>query len=111
MMVKTIALIKRKAGLSREEFHRHYEEVHAPLILRLLPNIRKYVRNHVIVPEGAEDPGYDCVTELWYDSMEDYRASIAVWGTETGKPIRDDEDTFLDRSGLAFFLVEEAVSV
>jgi len=36
-MVKTIALIKRKPGLSREEFIRHYEEVHAPLALKHVP--------------------------------------------------------------------------
>ncbi|NQT48625.1 MAG: EthD domain-containing protein [Chloroflexi bacterium] len=109
-MVKAIALIKRKPGLSREEFRRHYEEVHAPLILKTAPNIVKYVRNHVIVPGGAEEPPFDCVTELWFESMEGFKAGVAVWGTEAGKVIRDDEDSFLDRSKLAFFLVDETAS-
>ena len=69
-MVKAIALIKRKPGLSREEFVKHYEEVHAPLILGLLTTIKRYARNHIIVPAGAEEPEFDCVTELWYDDME-----------------------------------------
>ncbi|RLC94052.1 MAG: EthD family reductase [Chloroflexi bacterium] len=109
-MVKVIALIARKPGLSREEFRRHYEEVHAPLVLRTLPGIRRYVRNHVIGAPLSEGPGFDCITEVWYDSMQDYKASMAVWGQEAGRPIREDEDTFLDRSRLALFLVEEEVS-
>jgi uncharacterized protein (TIGR02118 family) len=109
-MVKVIALIKRKPGLSREDFRRHYEEVHAPLILKHSAGLKKYVRNHIIVPAGTEEPEFDCITELWYDSMEDYKASIAVWRTEAGQVIRDDEDSFLDRSKLAFFIVEENVS-
>lgn len=109
-MVKAIALIKRKPGLSREEFRRHYEEVHAPLILAHAPHIVKYVRNHVIVSRGADDPPFDSVTELWFDSMEGFKADTAIWGTEAGKVIRDDEDSFLDRSKLAFFLVNETVS-
>ena len=109
-MVKAVALIKRKPGLSREEFARHYEEVHAPLILKHSPTLKRYVRNHVIVPAGAEEPEYDCVTELWYDNMDGYKATIDFWLSEAGKVIRDDEDSFLDRSKLAFFLVEEHVS-
>jgi len=109
-MVKAIALIKRKSGLSREDFRQHYEEVHAPLILKHSVGLKKYVRNHIIVPVGAEEPDFDCITELWYDSVGDYKASIAVWSTKAGQVIRNDEDSFLDRSKLAFFLVEEKVS-
>ena len=109
-MVKAIALIKRKSGLSREEFVEHYEEVHAPLILRLLTTVKRYARNHIIVPAGAEEPEFDCVTELWYDDMEGYKAMGEFWSSEAGKAIRDDEDSFLDRSKLQFFLVEEKVS-
>jgi len=109
-MVKAIALIKRKPGLSPEEFFKHYEEVHAPLILRHAKGLNRYVRNHVIVPPGGHEPEFDCITELWYESMESYRASIAVWRTEAGREIREDEDSFLDRSKLVFLLAEEKVS-
>ena len=46
-MVKYIALIKRKKGLSREEFVRYWKEVHAPLACKLVPGLRKYVQNYV----------------------------------------------------------------
>ena len=38
-MIKTIAFLKRKAGLSREAFIRYYETRHAPLILSIAPQI------------------------------------------------------------------------
>jgi hypothetical protein len=59
-MVKVIALIRRKPGLSREGFLKHYEEVHAPLALKHFPTFKRYVRNHIITPPGAEEP------EIWF---------------------------------------------
>ena len=109
-MVKAIAVIKRKQGLSREEFARHYEEVHAPLVLKCFPTIRKYVRNHIVVAAGADEPDFDCITELWFDDIEGHAAVYDVWKSEVGKPIRDDEKTFIDRSRLINLLVEERVT-
>jgi len=109
-MVKAIALLKRKPGFSREEFVSHYEEIHAPLIMKHSTGLEKYVRNHVVALADGEEPGFDCITELWYHDMEAFKSSISVWGTEAGKVIRDDEDSFLDRSKIAFFLVDEKIS-
>ena len=109
-MVKTIALIKRKAGISREEFVRHYEEVHAPLALKHLPMIRKYVRNHIFENPGAEGPGFDCITELWLDSNEDVKDLLNFVQSEEGQVIRDDEEKFLDRENTKFIMVEEKIS-
>jgi uncharacterized protein (TIGR02118 family) len=113
-MVKAIALIKRRAGLSREEFVRHYEDVHAPLILKHLPTVRRYARNYVtslvVAPTCAEELDFDCITELWFDDMEGYKAMTRVRSSAAGKVIEDDEETFLDRSKLFFFLVSEKIS-
>ena len=79
-MIKAIGLIKRKPGLSREEFVKHYEEVHAPLALKYFPTIKRYVRNHIITPSGAEEPQFDCITEFWYDDMEGYQAVLNALG-------------------------------
>ncbi|MFC1944067.1 EthD domain-containing protein [Chloroflexota bacterium] len=64
-MIKTMILFKRKPDLSHEEFVRHYEEVHAPLGIKCLPNMKGYVRNHIITAPGAEKPDLDCITEVW----------------------------------------------
>ena len=112
-MVKAIALIKRKPGLSREEFVRHYEEVHAPLAVKYFPTLKRYVRNHIITPLGAEEPEFDCITEFWYEDMEGLQAVVDALGdyeTEIGQIFRDDEETFMDRSKTVAFLVEEKVS-
>ena len=107
-MVKAITLIKRKAGISREEFVKHYEEVHAPLALKHF-SFRRYVRNHII-PSGVEEPAFDCITEVWFDDMAKYHVGINFWQSEAGQVIRDDEESFMDRSKMVYFLVEEKVS-
>lgn len=108
-MVKAIALLKRKPGLSREEFIEHYEKVHVPLILKYSTGVVKYVRNFV-VSDGITEPEFDCITELWYEDMKAFKATIGVWGTDEGQVIRDDEDSFLVRENIKFCLVEEHFS-
>jgi len=109
-MIKTIALIHRKAGISREEFAQHYEEVHAPLALKHLPMIKRYIRNHVIDVPGMEGPDFDCVSEFWFDSIED-AMEVAEWAqSDDGQVIRDDEAMFMDSSKTISFMVDERVS-
>ena len=109
-MVKTIVLIKRKSELSREEFEKHYEEVHAPLALKHLPMIKRYVRNHVVGVAGMEAPDFDCLTELWFDTLEDAAKVIEFVQSDAGQVIRDDEQKFLDSDKTISFLVDEKVS-
>jgi uncharacterized protein (TIGR02118 family) len=109
-MVKTIALIKRKAGISKQDFVKHYEEVHAPLALKHLPMIRKYVRNHICETPGTKDLGFDCITELWLDNNADVKNLLEFVQSDAGKVIRDDEEKFLDRVNTKFIMVEEKVS-
>lgn len=109
-MVKGIALLKRKPGLSPEEFRRHYEEVHAPLIRKLAPSIGKYVRNYVIArpfPPASGETEFDCVTEQWFENMEGFQEMIDAMAGEAGRAIRADERTFLDRGRTVYVLVEE----
>jgi len=46
-MIKVMAFIKRKPGISHEEFVQHYEEVHAPLAVKHLTTISRYVRPRI----------------------------------------------------------------
>ena len=106
-MIKVMVMIKRKPGISHEEFCKHYEEVHAPLALKLLPTIKKYVRNYVVILPGMEEPGFDCITEFWYDDMEGTQASIDTLNSDAGKVIQDDEATFMDKDKQVVLLVDE----
>ena len=111
-MVKAMTLTKRKPGLSREEFIRHYEEVHVPLGLKYFPTMKRYVRNYVITPPGPKELDFDCITEYWYDSMDDLQAAVRFWQSELegAQVIRDDELSFRDESKTVWFLVEEKVT-
>jgi len=109
-MIKIFALIHRKEGISREEFTRHYEESHAPLALKLFPQTKKYVRNHVVDIPGMKAPAFDCISEFWYDSIEDAMAVAEMAQSESGQAIRDDEDKFMDSSQTISFIVDERVS-
>ena len=109
-MIKTIALITRKEGVTRKEFAQHYEEVHAPLALKHLTTIKRYVRNHVIstlVPSLLE---FDCISEFWFESLEDAMRVQEFSQSEAGQVLRDDEARFMDSSKTLSFLVEEKSS-
>jgi EthD domain len=101
-MIKIVALIKRRADVSHEEFSDYYEHRHAPLFHRTIPPevagaITHYVQNHALqLGSGATEPAYDCVTEIGFADL----AGLRVWSDwylgEGGKVLRDDEERFMD---------------
>jgi hypothetical protein len=127
-MVKTIVLIKRHPSLTREQFSRHWSDVHAPLA-RSVPStsryIVKYVQNHLL--EGAEleamerDLGdglqglsgpdanfqYDCVMEAYFQTAADLRDFFL--SREYFEYIEPDERRFVDREKCVAFMVSERV--
>ena len=109
-MIKQIELIKRKQNLSREAFSRHYEEVFAPLMLTSSPSIKRYVRNHIISPLAGGEPDFDCVTEVWFEDMDGFKANVKLYSSEAGKVIRDELEKFVDTSKIVAFLVQETVT-
>ncbi|WP_156112205.1 EthD domain-containing protein, partial [Prescottella defluvii] len=63
-MIKAVALLARKPDLSHDEFVAYYENNHAKLIRRLLPQIREYRRNYLdrdtgIGADGVGPPDFD----------------------------------------------------
>ena len=112
-MVKGIVLVKRKPGLTLEEFRQQYEEVQVPLTLSLFHTIRRYVRNYVTTiafPPGVEEPEFDCITELWFDNMEDFQAMMDETGGAAVRAMAHSQKVFLDGAKTVYFLVEEVES-
>ncbi len=112
-MIKTISFSARKPGLSHEDFVRHYEENHAPLALKHFTTFRKYVRNYSVAMPGADEPGFDCITEFWFDDIEGALKVQEILGdykTEVGRMFLEDEERFQDRGKTRSFLVDERVS-
>ncbi len=106
-MIKTIALIRRKPGISREEFMRHYEDVHAPLAMACLPGLRGYVRNFAIAAPGSEDPDFDVVSEFWFDDAAALQAVHDFLRSDAARALREDEARFIDSVSIRACRVEE----
>lgn len=83
-MVKLVALLRRRDGLSTEEFNRWWIRDHAP-IAKQLPGLRGYRINLAV---GGPEPvlPYDGTAELWFDSVEAMEAAFATpLGQEAGR--------------------------
>ena len=112
-MFKCIALLKRKNGLSREQFIEYYETRHAPLMRRLLPQMTDYRRNYfdvagAFVYPGASLPDFDVVTEMWVEDRAAYDAMIAIaTRPDVARIIAEDEEHFLDRDQTRMLIVDE----
>lgn len=115
-MIKAIALLRRKDGLSREAFIAYYETRHAPLIRTLLPHIADYCRNYV-VREGAFTSevatlDFDSVTEMRFASRAHYDAFLtAAADPQTAALIAQDEENVFDRAATRMFVVDETPSL
>lgn len=74
-MIKRMGFVKRKEGMSLEDSHAHWLNVHAPLAAKA-PGLRHYVVSTTIVGEGLSySPAYDGLAEFWYDDMDALEAA------------------------------------
>jgi uncharacterized protein (TIGR02118 family) len=76
-MVKLVALLKRKPGISREEFARRWLEDHPAFTWRI-PGLREYRINIATDRQPADAPDFDGTAELWWDSIEAMEAAFAT---------------------------------
>lgn len=125
-MIKMIEFLKKKPGLSDEEFRQFYENGHAKLIeriegLKLDGLLLDYRRNYVMhgylgqrpskskTPDGRAD--YDCVTEMTFPD-EAALKNLQQMLTDPGirAMLIEDEEKFLDRSATRIVVCDEAVS-
>jgi hypothetical protein len=88
-MVKSFTFIKKKAGLTQEEFLRYWKEKHGPLAARVVPGLRKYIQCH----------------------PESHRSFLTWRQSEEAKILREDEEKFIDTSKWVRFVAEEHIIV
>src|SRR5207249_1353232 len=74
-VIKRISLVRRKEGMSREEFLAHWMGPHAEIVRRL-PGLRG-LRFGVVQRWSPEEAAWDGVGELWFDSIEAADAAFA----------------------------------
>jgi uncharacterized protein (TIGR02118 family) len=112
-MIKIVTLLRRKAGMSRQDFIRYYESTHAVLAKKLIPGLDNYSRNYIDPGRGAfgmsaESPGFDCVTEIIFPNETVYAAALAaIAKPEVAEAIARDEENLFDRSAIRSYIVEE----
>jgi uncharacterized protein (TIGR02118 family) len=94
-MVKIAILMKRRTGLSVEDFQDHLRTRYGRLAL-CGPGLRRYVQSCAL-PQGYArgELLFDAVGEMWFDSLDDYEHSMR---SPEFAPARDEESAFLDRA-------------
>jgi len=120
-MIKVMFLVKKKSDITFEEFVKHYDEIHVPLAMRHLPHIKKHVRNYIrvdadngtVILPRANGMDFDCISEVYFDSMEGWQATgHSNKTTNVGEILGKDQATFVDDHGIqGNFMVEEHVTL
>ncbi|MFC5463105.1 EthD domain-containing protein [Massilia niabensis] len=117
-LMKIICFLKKKDGLSSEQFMNYYESNHAPLATKLLPFFSSYERKYVIKDKEYKPghlneelppvPVFDVITEISFGNRADYEGMLAALKDPViGKQIADDEENFLDRKAMVMYFVDE----
>jgi len=106
-MIKVMMMVKRKPGISKEEFYDYWKNVHGPLVAKSIPSLRKYVQNHFVETPGQEQEG-DGIIEIWYDSIEEWQQPKDV-DKSTADPLMEDWAKIADMSPPKIWVVEEHV--
>ncbi len=124
-MIKLIGLIRRKSGISREEFLRHWKDEHGPLVMsipELARHVRKYVQVHrTSIPEldaqaryqqAALPLEYDGAVEMWFDNVAEMQKAFSVLADPIiCKRLREDEDSFIDVKNTLSVMVGEEFTI
>ncbi len=111
-MIKAIALLRCRAGLSRAEFMAYYETRHAPLIRSLFPEIVAYTRNYVdrsgAFDSAAAPIDFDSVTEMRFADRASYDRFLArAAEPDVARTIAEDEEQVFDRAATRMMVVDE----
>jgi hypothetical protein len=115
-MLKQLVLLKRRPGMTLEEFEEYYETRHSLLGIKYMPLARRYFRRYV-KPEPNPVTGqvveldFDVITEIWWDNREDFEATMKTIGeAELNTIFREDEKNIFSSHNNAVFTVEELES-
>ena len=86
---KRLGILRKKEGLSHQEFVDHWLHRHAELCKKL-PGLRRYSVN-LVDRQRFPKFGYDGFSELWFDSEE---ALVAAFASPQGKTLLADLPNF-----------------
>jgi uncharacterized protein (TIGR02118 family) len=102
-MLKVVVLLRRREGMSREEFERHWRERHLPLVAKI-PGLRRLVLNRVLPGPDGSPPDFDAVVEDWFD---DRQALSTASASSEWQTVVADAPNLLDMARFQILVVEE----
>lgn len=119
-MIKIIYFLKRKPGISAEQFRAQYEDSHVLLAKKYIGHLlNDYVRNYPTfallnpsnIPPGTTpepyDIGYDCITEMHVPDQAAIEEITRIFNDPEINPILvEDELRFLDRDKTVMIMVD-----
>jgi hypothetical protein len=120
-MFKLIITVKRRAGLSLDEFETYYKTKHLPLLGSILPNAgprAKAIRLNIVKRDDPflksigddradSNPPFDCVTEAEFDCREHAEHALGAFFEPANLArIKQDERAFCDLRSIRFYVVE-----
>jgi uncharacterized protein (TIGR02118 family) len=111
-MVKLVCFLKRKEGMTLDEFYDHWFNSHGPMLASTEPFrtlVKRYEQHKRSdsAPEWMGTPGYDGITIQWFDSAADFEAFVAA--PEYATIVAPDEQSFLDSGAFVWMITEEPV--
>jgi uncharacterized protein (TIGR02118 family) len=96
-IVRTVALLRRKDGMTFQEFDDYWRNVHAPLAAKV-PGVVRYIQRHMVPNPETGEPhnefGIDGLVALDYESTE---AMEVGWASEDGQRALQDVPNFLGK--------------
>ncbi len=118
-MIKLTYCLRRKPGMTWEEFSQYWRDVHAPLVAERaeLLGIRRYVQVRTIDNpqlhealqqrnDGAPEP-FDGIAELWFDDVESFTRGRGEEASKAARELLEDERNFIDLSASPMWVSEE----
>jgi hypothetical protein len=118
-MIKQVANLNARAGMTYSDFVNYYETQHATMAARLIPTFAKYTRNFV-VPDSALQTDlnfgrpivadFDVMTQIWFRDAAAYAAfGNALANPEVARAFAEDEAKLFDRKSIQLFMVDERI--
>lgn len=115
-LIKTVACIRRRDGLTVEEFERYWREHHSRVVQSVAGtlSIKRYVQSHLLRggltdrlsrSRNAIEP-FDGIAEVWFDAT-DLTGEMTTERLHANLALLEDERNFIDLERSAFFFTTE----
>jgi len=111
-LFKILFLVRRKPGLTHEEFVHYHLNVHSKF-LAAAPQAKRFVRKYLrpLADPNSNKQDYDAVLELWFESREQFEAMSGTIDPAVARQIAEDERNFIDvETGVLAYSYEESDS-